>query len=80
MNGVNDLVGENLALVPEYRAETAARRGLGFTGDSAPARNIIPDGTEWTVALVVLGALGFLALLEIGGFKTVLAASVSTGR
>ena len=80
MNGVNDLVGENLALVPERQAESAGRRTLGFTGGAAPARNIIPDGTEWTVALIVLGALGFLTLLEIGGFKTVLAASVSTGR
>lgn len=73
MPAENPLVGETLALTPDSR-----RTRVSAAPDDATARNVVPDGTEWTVALVVIGALGFLALLEVGGFKTVLAASIST--
>ena len=76
----NPFVGESLALVPDQRRESAASYRAGIPDESAPRRNLIPDGTEWTVALIALVALGFLTLLEVGGFKTVLAASITTGR
>lgn len=76
MPATNGLVGESLHLVPDSRRGGVSASGP--RGEPTIARNVIPDGTEWTVALIVLGALGFLVLLEVGGFKTVLAASIST--
>ena len=80
MPAENNLIGESVYVVPDDRRQSARSFPLGVRADDAPGRNVIADGTEWTVGLIVLGSLGFLALLELGGFKTVLAASISTGR
>lgn len=40
----------------------------------------VRDGSEYAVAAWIAGALVFLILLRAGGFQTVIAASITTGR
>lgn len=40
---------------------------------------LVPDGTEWIIALLVLGALGVIVLFRMAGFQGVIAAKASVG-
>ena len=71
MPGVNTFAGEGV-MYPGF-----AGGGAAVLTPESPNPGVIPDGTEWTVALIVLASLAFLVLLEVGGFKTIIAASVT---
>jgi hypothetical protein len=67
---INSLVGPSPDAV-----DTPASADIAPTaGDDG-----VPDGTEWAVAILVLGALAFLILFKYAGFQTVIAAKVSVG-
>lgn len=69
MAAVNYLAGEN---VNQYFGAQSAGRGQSSTSAAMQA-----DGTQYVVGAIVLGAVLFLVLLELGGFKTIIAAGVT---
>jgi hypothetical protein len=79
MQGVNDLVGSPIAepadMVAGVEPNAApSRRGRGFAAMLPGRGDVVTDGTEWIVAVLVLGSLVFLISLRAGGFQSVIAA------
>ncbi len=75
MSGVNTLTGEGA----NYGGPSV-RHGVSpdFADRSArPGNGLVPDGTEIVVGALVIGSVLLLASLEAGGFKTVIAASIT---
>lgn len=70
MAAVNGLVGGGMAYV-DSAPDTDATEVL------APLAT--PEGVEWAVALLVLGALAFIILFRMAGFTAVIAASAKVG-
>ena len=73
MGAINDLVGGHFATtaVPIATADNP-------NATEVPV-NVVPDGTEWAVAVLVLGALGVIILFRMAGFQAVIAASAKVG-
>jgi hypothetical protein len=70
MPAANLLAGEGVMFAQSQQEERALR--LAPTSGRV-ASNVVTDGTEWAVALLVLGALAFLIMLEVGGFRPLIA-------
>lgn len=70
MAAINSLTGEGVGSVESEPIEQYIRRSGNDTGDA------VPDGTEWIVAIIVLGALFLLVGLRGLGFQAMIAAKL----
>lgn len=83
MQGVNSLVGSDMPMVDAETAATAQTAGAdspspgrGFGGTVASflgtGTNVVTDGSEWLVAVMVVLALLFLISLRVGGITSII--------
>lgn len=79
MGGVNFLVGPDAGGTVWDDMSDGGTVVITPDGHAAVVRGD-RDGTEFSVAAIVLVALLFLILLRMGGFQTVIAASISSAR
>lgn len=69
LEGVNVLVGPPQAVMTGE--DDASPNGGGFGGLFRRA-DAVSDGSEWLVAVLVLGSLAFLIALRAGGIRTII--------